>query len=107
MYTLELPDDFEQINEILKSESIMIKNQLIQMIPMNKIQALINQAQTQAQNEIKKSQNEKNLEKELEKDIELLGKKKKKEESDDSDSDSDNDKKIKKEKKEIKQKPTM
>ena len=47
MYTLELPDDFEQINEILKSESIMIKNQLIQMIPMNKIQALINQAQTQ------------------------------------------------------------
>ena len=72
MYTLELPDDFEQINEILKNESIMIKNQLIQMIPMNKIQALINQAQTQAQNEIKKSQNEKNLEKELEKEKELL-----------------------------------
>jgi hypothetical protein len=72
MYTLELPDDFEQINEILKNESIMIKNQLIQMIPMNKIQALINQAQTQAQNEIKKSQNEKNLEKELEKEKELI-----------------------------------
>ena len=70
MYTLELPDDLEQINEILKNESVMIKNQLIQMIPMNKIQALINQAQTQ--NEVKKSQNEKNLEKELEKEKELI-----------------------------------
>ena len=48
MYTLELPDDLEQINEIFKNESIMIKNQLIQIMPINKIQALINQAQAQA-----------------------------------------------------------
>ena len=55
MYTLELPDDIEQINTILKNEDIMIKNQVIQIIPLNSL------------NETKKSLNEKNLEKEIDK----------------------------------------
>ena len=68
MYTLELPDNIDQINEIFKNESIMIKNQIIQIIPLNKIQSL----NIQNQNEIKRAQNEKNLEKELEKEKELV-----------------------------------
>ena len=55
MYTLELPDNLEQINTILKNENIMIKNQIIQIVSLNSL------------NETKKSMNEKNLEKEIDK----------------------------------------
>ena len=69
MYKLELPDDIEKINEIFKNEEIMIKNQIIQIIPEQKILAMNTQ---QSQSESKKSQNEKNLEKEIEKDKEII-----------------------------------
>ena len=68
MYKLELPDDLEKINDIFKNESIMIKNQIIQILPLNKMMSLNKQNQT----EIKKPQNEKNLEKELEKEKEII-----------------------------------
>ena len=69
MYKLELADDIDKINEIFKNEEIMIKNQIIQIIPEQKMLTMNNQ---QSQNELKKSQNEKNLEKEIEKDKELI-----------------------------------
>ena len=69
MYKIELPDDIDKINEIFKNEEIMIKNQIIQIIPEQKMLSMNNQ---QSQNELKKSQNEKNLEKEIEKDKELI-----------------------------------
>ena len=68
IYKLELPDDIQKINEIFKNEEIMIKNQIIQIIPEQKM-LLIN---NKNQNELKKSQNEKILEKEIEKDKELI-----------------------------------
>ena len=60
IYTLELPDNIEQINNIFKNENIMIKNQIIQIAPLS------------AQNEIKKSLNEKNLEKEIDKHKDII-----------------------------------
>ena len=68
MYKLELPDDLEKINEIFKNEEIMIKNQIIQIIPEQKLLAI----NTQTQNELKKTMNEKNLEKEIERDKEII-----------------------------------
>ena len=68
IYKLELPDDLEKINEIFQNESIMIKNRIIQIVPIDKIESLNNQIQK----EIKKSQSEKNLEKELEKEKEII-----------------------------------
>ena len=60
IYTLELPDNIEQINNIFKNENIMIKNQIIQIAPLS------------AQNESKKSLNEKNLEKEIDKHKDII-----------------------------------
>ena len=71
IYKLELPDDIEQINDIFKNETIMIKNQIIQIIPLNKITLLNNQNHPNQQ-EVKKSLNEKYLEKELEKEKEII-----------------------------------
>ena len=68
IYKLELPDNIEKINEIFKNEDIMIKNQIIQIIPEQKMLSM----NDQSQNELKKSQNEKNLEKEIEKEKELI-----------------------------------
>ena len=68
IYKLELPDDIEQINEIFKNEPVMMKNQIIQIIPMNKMQSLNNPIQS----EVKISYEDKNYEKELEKEKEII-----------------------------------
>ena len=68
IYRLELPDDIDKINDIFKNEHIMIKNEIIQFIPLQKLILFNNQTL----NEIKKSQNEKNLEKEIEKEKEII-----------------------------------
>ena len=68
IYKLELPDDIEQINEIFKNEPVMMKNQIIQIVPMDKMQSLNNPIQ----NEVKISYEDKNYEKELEKEKEII-----------------------------------
>ena len=50
IYRLELPDDIDKINDIFKNEHIMIKNEIIQFIPLQKMILFNNQTL----NEIKK-----------------------------------------------------